>query len=105
LALDGKFVVVASVYALCYATTPDELAGFFTTARRSLPAADGRLVAMTRNPEYSRATDYYAQYEFSLTQTEKAEGAAVVLDMPIPAAERIRVTAYWWSRGTRSRTP
>jgi hypothetical protein len=31
LALDGKFDVVASVYALCYATTPDELADFFTT--------------------------------------------------------------------------
>jgi hypothetical protein len=45
---------------------------------------------MTLNPEYSHATDYYAQYEFPSTQTEKAEGAAVVLDMPIPAAERMR---------------
>ena len=97
-ALDGKFDLVASVYALCYATTPDELTGFFTTARRSLPAAGGRLVAMTLNPEYSRATDYYSGYAFSLTQAEETDGAAVILDMPMTGSERIRVTARWWSR-------
>lgn len=96
--LDGEFDFVASMYALCYATTPDELTGFFTTARRSLRTAGGRLVAMTLNPDYSRATDYYSRYAFSLTQTEETDGAAVILDMPIAGAERIRVTARWWSR-------
>jgi hypothetical protein len=67
--------------------TPDELTGFFTTARRSLLIAGGRLVAMTLNPEYSRATDYYSRYAFPSLRPRK----------PVTGAERIRVTAHWWS--------
>jgi SAM-dependent methyltransferase len=98
-ALDGQFDLVSSVYVLCYAATQGELAGFFTTARRSLSPAGRRLVAMTLDTEYSREPEYYSRYGLALTPTEEGEGRPVVLDVSTPGG-KIHVTLYWWSRNT-----
>jgi SAM-dependent methyltransferase len=95
--LDGRFDLVSSVFVLCYAATPDELIGFFTTARRSLSAAGQRFVVTTLEPGYTRDPDYYSAYGFTLTQTEDREGAPVIFDVPAPEM-RTHVTAHWWSR-------
>ncbi|GAA1988334.1 class I SAM-dependent methyltransferase [Amycolatopsis minnesotensis] len=94
--LADRFDLVFSVYVLCYATTHDELAGFFTTAHRAL-APGGRLIAMTLNPGYGRGRDYYAGYGFTLTQPEDREGAPVTLHAQLPSGDAFDVTARWWS--------
>jgi SAM-dependent methyltransferase len=98
-ALDGQFDLVSSVYVLCYAATRGELAGFFTTARRSLSAAGKRLVAMTLDTGYNREPGYYSPYHLALTPTEEGEGRPVVLDVSTPGG-KIHVTLYWWSKNT-----
>lgn len=74
-ASDGQFDLVSSVYVLCYAATRGELAGFFTTARRSLSPAGKRLVAMTLDAGYSREPDYYSPYGISFTRPRRARAA------------------------------
>jgi hypothetical protein len=96
--LDGNFDLVASMYVLCYATTMEELIGFFTTARRAIAGTGGRLVAMTLNPGYGRGHDYYAGYGFTLTQEQEGEGAPVTLEAALPGGQQLKVTAHWWSR-------
>ena len=98
-ALDSQFDLVSSVYVLCYAATRGELAGFFTTARRSLSPAGKRLVAMTLNTGYNRERGYYSPYHLALTPTEEGEGRTVVLDVSTPGG-KIHVTLYWWSQHT-----
>ena len=96
-ALDGRFDLVSSVYVVGYASTQEELIGFFTTAKRALASADGRFVAMTLNPEYRRDPEYYTPYCVSLTQVEEGEGAPVRLDVSAPGVE-IHVGLFNWSR-------
>jgi len=95
--LDGQFDLVSSVYVLCYAATPEELLGFFTTARRALSPAGKRFVATTLNPEYSRDPEHYSPYDLTLTPTVEGEGAPVTLDVRSPGGG-IHATAYWWSQ-------
>jgi toxoflavin synthase len=96
-ALDRQFDLVSSVYVLCYATTKNELLGFFTTARRALSRAGQRCVAMTLNAEYNRDRDYYSRYGLTFTQAGQGEGSPVVLDVSTPG-EKIHVTLFWWSK-------
>jgi SAM-dependent methyltransferase len=97
--LDGQFDLVASVYVLCYASSVDELAGMFRTARRALSPVGGRLVAATLNPDHGRGEPYYAGYGFTLSQHDEGEGALVTLNATLPDGEEFSVTARWWSRG------
>jgi SAM-dependent methyltransferase len=101
-ALDGRFDLVSSVYVLCYAASPDELTGFFTTARRALASEQGRFVAITVNPEYHRDPAYYSGYDLTLSQVEEADGAPVRLDISVPDIE-IHVTLFNWSRAVYER--
>jgi SAM-dependent methyltransferase len=98
-ALDSRFDLVSSVYVLCYAATRGELAGFFTTARRSLSTAGKRLVAMTLDTGYNSEPGYYSPYHLALTATGEGEGHPVVLDVSTPGG-KIHVTLYWWSQHT-----
>jgi toxoflavin synthase len=95
-ALDGQFELVSSVYVLCYAATPEELLGLFTTARRALSATGTRFVATTLNPDYSREPRHYSPYEISLTPTAEGEGAPITLDVRSPGG-RIHAGLFWWS--------
>jgi SAM-dependent methyltransferase len=99
-ALDGRFDLVASVYVLCYAADENELAGFFTTARRAIAPTGGRLVATTLNPDYDRGAEYYAGYNFEITQPEEGEGTPVTLHATMADGQEFNVTTNWWSRRT-----
>jgi len=92
--LEGRFDLVASVYAICYATSEEELVGFFTTARRALKPAGRRLVVTTLNPDYGGG-DYYAPYGFTLSEPQAGEGSPVTLNVKLSDGEFTVVARRW----------
>ncbi|MGX1778595.1 class I SAM-dependent methyltransferase [Nocardia brasiliensis] len=106
--LSGQIDLTLAVYALCYATTGQDLEAMCRTAKQDLKPG-GVFLASTMNPEYADEnehpgyySDYYASYGFSMSAISPPveEGSTVVLSMRFPeesGVEPVALEAVWWS--------